>query len=109
MTTPLLPFYCEIPLTRGMVAIIDYEDYELISKYKWHAILCAKPDYFYAMSSGRDMNRVLMHRLILGLKKGDLRRGDHINRSTLDNRRSNLRIIRPRGRKYEKLQNTEYE
>jgi hypothetical protein len=36
---------------------------------------------------------ILMHREILGLKRGDRRTGDHKNRNRLDNHRSNLRII----------------
>lgn len=35
---------------------------------------------------------IQMHRQILGLKPGDTRQGDHMNRDRLDNRRSNLRI-----------------
>ncbi len=37
----------------------------------------------------------LMHRVILGLEKGDGFIVDHINRNTLDNRRGNLRIVTP--------------
>lgn len=35
---------------------------------------------------------VLMHRLILGLDRGDAREVDHRNRDRLDNRRENLRV-----------------
>jgi len=28
----------EIPLSQGKVAIVDDEDYELVSRYKWHAL-----------------------------------------------------------------------
>jgi hypothetical protein len=34
-----------------------------------------------------------MHREILGLKRGDGLEGDHINHDSLDNRRSNLRVV----------------
>jgi hypothetical protein len=34
---------------------------------------------------------IKMHREVLGLKRGDARRGEHRNGDTLDNRRSNLR------------------
>ena len=39
--------------------------------------------------------RFYLHRLILGLKKGDGKFTDHINRNPLDNRRCNLRIVTP--------------
>jgi hypothetical protein len=40
---------------------------------------------------------VLLHRALLGLSRGDAAQGDHINRDTLDNRRSNLRVVPRRG------------
>lgn len=36
---------------------------------------------------------VHMHRAILGLESTDKREGDHIDHQTLNNRRSNLRIV----------------
>lgn len=38
-----------------------------------------------------------LHRIILGLKRGDRRIGDHINRDKLDCRRKNLRITDAKG------------
>lgn len=72
----------------GLFVIVDDEDFDLLSKHRWRIakgyaltrIQWGKPD-------------VLMHRLILGLKHGDPRQGDHINRDPLDNRRSNLRVL----------------
>lgn len=36
---------------------------------------------------------VLLHRLLLGLERGDTRQCDHINGDTFDCRRSNLRVV----------------
>jgi hypothetical protein len=66
-------------------ATVDHEDVELVSAYAWRLHRLG-----YATANG---STVLMHRLILGLGKGDSRQADHVNRSRLDNRRANLRIV----------------
>ena len=70
--------------------IIDDDDYYLVKNHSWS--LRPSSNTFYAKTciNGRT---VLMHRLILGLKRGDGREIDHINRNALDNRRCNLRIV----------------
>ncbi len=45
------------------------------------------------MQLGEPQHTYFMHRELLGLKHGDERQVDHINRDPLDNRRSNLRIV----------------
>jgi hypothetical protein len=81
-----------IPLTRGRYAIVDVEDYEALSKYKWHAR--AGPRTFYAarMVSDKETGAqkcVWMHRAIL--RPGPDLLADHINHNGLNNRRENLR------------------
>jgi len=80
----------EIPLTKGQIALIDDEDYDLISQYKWHVI---EKHGYYANTkvkiSGKQKN-LSMHRLIMNAQPGQY--VDHINHNTLDNRKSNLRI-----------------
>ena len=83
----------EIPLTQGKVALIDDEDYGLVSQYKW----CASKSrgVWYAMANIRINGKychVKMHRLILGLCVGEGKNVDHIDHNTLDNRRCNIRI-----------------
>ena len=84
-----------IPLTQGQEAIVDDEDFEALSRYKWTAWWnpSSKSYYAYRMPTvnGRRV-RVTMHRQLLGLSHGDRLQGDHINRNTLDNRKRNLRI-----------------
>jgi len=84
-----------IPLTQGLVAIVDDEDYPELSKYKWCAARFHNRGTYYALRSDRSTGKnlqVCMHRQILGLEHGDPRQGDHVNRNGLDNRRENLRI-----------------
>lgn len=81
----------EIKLTRGLIAIIDEEDYAAISNLKWFACP-SQTGAFYAVRSshiGRKNFRVSMHSVINGTPFGMCT--DHINGNTLDNRRANLR------------------
>lgn len=80
-----------IYMKNGVPILIDVEDYAWASNYRWRAKTSGKNIY-----AGRDGKRVggkrpffLMHRVILGLKKGEM--ADHINGNGLDNRRCNLR------------------
>lgn len=68
-------------LVRGY-AIIDDEDFLLVSKYRWN-----KTSHGYAITTAEP--HIYMHRLIN--KTPDNMITDHINRNTLDNRRINLR------------------
>jgi len=70
--------------------IIDNEDYSLVKDYSWSLRPSSNTFYAKAWVNGRT---VLIHRLILGLKTGDKREVDHINRNALDNRKCNLRIV----------------
>lgn len=78
-----------IPLTRGLHAIVDAEDYEWLSRYKWHVTPSPRSGTFYARRS-RGKGGVLMHREIMNPPEGMV--VDHINGNGLDNRRCNLRI-----------------
>jgi hypothetical protein len=86
-----------IPLTQGQVALIDDEDFELVSPYKWHAYWNPGTRSFYASTTIRkpDGKRtpLLMHRLIMNAQKGE--HVDHIYHQTLDNRKSELRVCTP--------------
>lgn len=86
----------EIPLTKGQVALVDSDDYDRVSQWKWHAHWDGSGNRFYAQRSAREgkhSKSFSMHRVILGLGYGDCRQVDHINLNGLDNRRENLRIV----------------
>ena len=87
------PEMIEIPLTQGQVALIDDENYKLVSQYKWHAHWNKDTKSYYAATNvkkegGRTL--LLMHRLIMNAQKGE--QVDHINHDTIDNRKENLRL-----------------
>ncbi len=81
----------EIQLTQGKVALVDDEDYELASRFRWYVE--RKANGWYARRNIRRPDgrkaKILLHRAILGAEPGV--GVDHINRDGLDNRRSNLR------------------
>jgi hypothetical protein len=81
-----------IPLTQGKYAIVDPEDFERLSKHKWHAF--KSKNTFYAERAvrvGKVRKQVVikMHREILKVPDGLL--VDHKNHNGLDNRKANLR------------------
>jgi len=83
----------EVPLTQGRVALIDDEDAERVLAYKWHAWWCAKGGRWYAMRTvqvGKLRRCVRLHRFIVNAPDGV--QVDHIDRDSLNNRRSNLRF-----------------
>jgi len=81
--------YCRfIPLTRGLIAIVNEGDYERLMFWKWYAFIQKSTNCVYAArSSGR--RTIFMHSLLCETGPGE--DVDHRNRNSLDNRRSNLR------------------
>ena len=77
----------KILLTRGMVALVDDCDYELVSRYKWYADKAKKT--FYASTFINHNKHYRMHRLILGLTDPNIK-VDHENGNGLDNTRKNI-------------------
>jgi hypothetical protein len=77
----------------GRVALVDDEDYELVSQYTWHVLERrggpGRNDGPYAQTKTRINGRevgVFMHKLLTGYPMTDHRNGDG-----LDNQRHNLR------------------
>ena len=79
-----------IPLTRGKFAIVDDEDYYILSRVKWNCDR-ARGRFYAIMSQKRNGKWVRMHNVILW--KPSHLFVDHINGDGLDNRRSNLRVV----------------
>jgi hypothetical protein len=62
-----------------------------LARWRWRLI--DRDRYVARHDEDRRGGVVLLHREILGLCHGDERQGDHIDGNTLDNRRSNLRVV----------------
>lgn len=80
-----------IPLTRGKEVIIDESDFHLVAPFHW--CLYRDRKRFYARSTKRRNGKqihMLMHRLIMGAKKGQ--KIDHRDLNGLNNRRYNIRF-----------------
>lgn len=85
-----------IALTLGQFAVVDLSDFYWLSQYNWTAKRDDSTGKFYARRTYRENGErfyVYMHREIMGLTKGDKREVDHRNSFSLDNRRSNLRVV----------------
>lgn len=91
--------YRIIPITKGMVALVDIEDEDLSDK-NWH--------YHEGYARCQVQRSVVaMHRLVLSRKIGrplaDFERPDHIDCNRLNNRRSNLRLATERQNRFNQL------
>src|SRR5690349_15956070 len=88
----------EIQLTKGLVAVVDDEDYDALAEFEWQAIRSSqKLENFYArrgLTRGERPSCIYMHRQILSVPMGVF--VDHINGDGLFNVRPNLRICSPR-------------
>jgi hypothetical protein len=91
----------EIPLTGGGVALVDDEDFDRVSGYRWqrqshaHTSYAKAPVYLGGKGSRDDKSGykgtcVSLHRIVMNAQKGQLI--DHVNGNGLDCRKENLRF-----------------
>lgn len=81
-----------IPLSQGKFALVDDEDFEFLSQWKWGldrsgSGYASRNAYLGGGRKNPKRQTIRMHRLILGLP-GDV---DHIDGDGLNNQKSNLR------------------
>jgi len=86
----------EIPLSQGLFALVDDEDYDELMKYKWFASVGNKNTYACRNCTINGKHKtIMMHRQI---KNNDNLKlfTDHIDGNGLNNCKSNLRIVTKR-------------
>jgi hypothetical protein len=83
----------QIILTRGKVAIVDDDEYDNLSRYKWCADIACNGRTFYAVRVKQEKNKIrkiYMHREILKCPNGLM--VDHKDMNGINNLKSNIRI-----------------
>jgi len=83
----------KIQLTRNKITLVSDKDYAYLNQWNWYA--WKSRNTWYAVHNLRVDNRqirVYLHREILGLKHGDVRKVDHRDGNGLNNQRRNLRL-----------------
>lgn len=82
----------EIKLTQGKLALVDDQDYERLSQWRWYAQNTRSGFYAVRKIGYPDGSAVciLMHRYVLGVADKTLK-VDHRDKNTLNNQRENLR------------------
>jgi len=94
----------EIALNNNKIALVDDEDYDLISQYQWRAAKHRHSWYVthaHRIGAGKRLN-IEMHRLIMGYPAGHI---DHKDHNGLNNTRNNLRVCTPTQNTYNRRKN----
>jgi hypothetical protein len=81
-----------IPLSKGLFATVDDEDFESLGLVKWSAQIKDNERAYAIRGTGE--SRIVMHRYILGISDKSIH-VDHRDGNGLNNCRSNLRTCTP--------------
>jgi hypothetical protein len=84
-----------LPLSQGYVALVDDEDFERLSKYKWHALICRRKDgsilQVYATRCFRRGKTVLLQREVMNPSPSQYI--SPVDGNTLNCQKSNLSVV----------------
>jgi hypothetical protein len=87
----------EIILQTGATALVDDEDYDYLSEFKWYPRNTSRPKIDVIRNNNGSTRA--MQRDVLGLDVNDKSRVRHINGNGMDNRKENLLLFPPGYRK----------
>lgn len=79
-------------IIKGRDVTVDDEDASLVIGRPWYFLPRGYVVYTEKGPAASKRPKTYLHRLVLGLEKGDGKEVDHINGNPLDNRKSNLRL-----------------
>jgi hypothetical protein len=82
-------FVGDVPLSNGLYALVDPDDFERVMQHVWNARQAPDSDRWY-VTAPIDGKRVKLHQFVMQAGNGELY--DHISRDGLDNRKHNLRL-----------------
>lgn len=77
----------EIPLSQDKVALVDDDDYELVSSFKWSLMTTPHNSYAYRKE---DQRTIYLHRYIMNVTEAE--EVDHIDKNGLNDQRHNMRV-----------------
>lgn len=78
-----------VPVGKSDFAMVDDDDYDTLSKFKWGLRTKGQNKYAQTWSSERQ-RCIMMHRMIMRPQKTQM--VDHIDRNGLNNQKTNLRV-----------------
>jgi len=92
-----------IQITKGKFVLVDKDDYDFLTQWKWYLDVKGYACRNSATSNGK-RRTILMHREVNHTPEGFFT--DHINGNKLDNRRSNLRTATNQQNAYNRGENS---